>query len=134
MKNVRYRRFHCRRNFEEYFEYGQQIAQYVCDTSVVLNDALDNNHRVLFEGAQGVMLDIDHGTYPFVTSSNPIAGGVTVGTGVGPAKVTRVVGVCKAYTSRVGDGPFLLSFMMKLVIKFVKLVASMERQLVVHAA
>jgi adenylosuccinate synthase len=69
--------------FEEYFEYGQQIAQYVCDTSVVLNDALDNNHRVLFEGAQGVMLDIDHGTYPFVTSSNPIAGGVTVGTGVG---------------------------------------------------
>ena len=92
--------------FEEYFEYGQQIAQYVCDTSVVLNDALDNNHRVLFEGAQGVMLDIDHGTYPFVTSSNPIAGGVTVGTGVGPAKVTRVVGVCKAYTSRVGDGPF----------------------------
>lgn len=80
------------------------------------------------------MLDIDHGTYPFVTSSNPIAGGVTVGTGVGPAKVTRVVGVCKAYTSRVGDGPFLLSFMMKLVIKFVKLVASMERQLVVHAA
>ncbi|MDA2046162.1 adenylosuccinate synthase [Bacillus cereus] len=92
--------------FEEYFEYGQQIAQYVCDTSVVLNDALDNNHRVLFEGAQGVMLDIDHGTYPFVTSSNPIAGSVTVGTGVGPAKVTRVVGVCKAYTSRVGDGPF----------------------------
>ena len=92
--------------FEEYFEYGQQIAQYVCDTSVVLNDALDNNHRVLFEGAQGVMLDIDHGTYPFVTSSNPIAGGVTVGTGVDYAKVTRVVGVCKAYTSRVGDGSF----------------------------
>lgn len=92
--------------FEEYFEYGQQIAQYVCDTSVVLNDVLDDNRRVLFEGAQGVMLDIDHGTYPFVTSSNPIAGGVTVGTGVGPAKVTRVVGVCKAYTSRVGDGPF----------------------------
>ncbi len=92
--------------FEEYFEYGQQIAQYVCDTSVVLNDALDKNHRVLFEGAQGVMLDIDQGTYPFVTSSNPVAGGVTVGTGVGPAKVTRVVGVCKAYTSRVGDGPF----------------------------
>ena len=119
--------------FEEYFEYGQQIAQYVCDTSVVLNDALDNNHRVLFEGAQGVMLDIDHGTYPFVTSSNPIAGGVTVGTGVG-AKVTRVVGVCKAYTSRVGDGHSLRSFMTKLVIKFVKLVVSMERQLVVHAA
>ncbi|UOY91355.1 adenylosuccinate synthase [Ectobacillus sp. JY-23] len=92
--------------FEEYYEYGQQIKQYVCDTSVVLNDALDEGRRVLFEGAQGVMLDIDQGTYPFVTSSNPIAGGVTIGSGVGPSKINRVVGVCKAYTSRVGDGPF----------------------------
>ena len=92
--------------FEEYYEYGQQIKQYVCDTSVLLNDALDNGKRVLFEGAQGVMLDIDQGTYPFVTSSNPLAGGVTIGSGVGPSKVTKVVGVCKAYTSRVGDGPF----------------------------
>ena len=92
--------------FEEYYEYGQQIKQYVCDTSVLLNDALDNGKRVLFEGAQGVMLDIDQGTYPFVTSSNPLAGGVTIGSGVGPLKVTKVVGVCKAYTSRVGDGPF----------------------------
>ena len=91
---------------EEYYEYGQQIKQYVCDTSVLLNDALDNGKRVLFEGAQGVMLDIDQGTYPFVTSSNPLAGGVTIGSGVGPSKVTKVVGVCKAYTSRVGDGPF----------------------------
>lgn len=90
----------------EYFEYGQQIKQYVCDTSVVLNDALDEGKRVLFEGAQGVMLDIDQGTYPFVTSSNPVAGGVTIGSGVGPSKITHVVGVCKAYTSRVGDGPF----------------------------
>ena len=91
---------------EEYYEYGQQIKQYVCDTSVLLNEALDNGKRVLFEGAQGVMLDIDQGTYPFVTSSNPLAGGVTIGSGVGPSKVTKVVGVCKAYTSRVGDGPF----------------------------
>jgi len=91
---------------DEYFEYGQQVKQYVCDTSVVLNDALDDGKRVLFEGAQGVMLDIDQGTYPFVTSSNPVAGGVTIGSGVGPSKITHVVGVCKAYTSRVGDGPF----------------------------
>ncbi|MGN7299012.1 adenylosuccinate synthase [Ferdinandcohnia sp. SAFN-114] len=90
----------------EYYEYGQQIAQYVCDTSVVLNDALDDGRRVLFEGAQGVMLDIDQGTYPFVTSSNPVAGGVTIGSGVGPTKINSVVGVSKAYTTRVGDGPF----------------------------
>lgn len=91
---------------DEYFGYGQQIAQYVVDTSVVLNDALDEGKRVLFEGAQGVMLDIDQGTYPFVTSSNPIAGGVTIGSGVGPSKINHVVGVSKAYTTRVGDGPF----------------------------
>ncbi|MFP7493196.1 adenylosuccinate synthase [Terribacillus saccharophilus] len=91
---------------DEYYEYGQQIAKYVTDTSVVLNDALDQGRRVLFEGAQGVMLDIDQGTYPFVTSSNPIAGGVTIGSGVGPTKINHVVGVSKAYTTRVGDGPF----------------------------
>ncbi|KRL96777.1 adenylosuccinate synthase [Liquorilactobacillus satsumensis] len=92
--------------FEAYYEYGQQFKDYVTDTSVVLNDALDSGKRVLFEGAQGVMLDIDQGTYPFVTSSNPVAGGVTIGSGVGPSKIDKVVGVCKAYTSRVGDGPF----------------------------
>jgi adenylosuccinate synthase len=91
---------------EEYFDYGQQIKHYVVDTSVVLNDALDDGRRVLFEGAQGVMLDIDQGTYPFVTSSNPVAGGVTIGSGVGPTKITHIVGVSKAYTTRVGDGPF----------------------------
>jgi adenylosuccinate synthase len=91
---------------DEYYEYGQVMAEYVCDTSFLLNDALDQGKRVLFEGAQGVMLDIDQGTYPFVTSSNPIAGGVTVGSGVGPTKISRVVGVSKAYTTRVGDGPF----------------------------
>ncbi|MFC5711624.1 adenylosuccinate synthase [Thalassorhabdus alkalitolerans] len=91
---------------EEYYQYGQQISEYVADTSVVLNDAIDEGRRVLFEGAQGVMLDIDQGTYPFVTSSNPIAGGVTIGSGVGPSKIDHVVGVSKAYTTRVGDGPF----------------------------
>ncbi|WEZ08853.1 adenylosuccinate synthase [Priestia flexa] len=91
---------------DEYYEYGQQITKYVVDTSVVLNDALDEGRRVLFEGAQGVMLDIDQGTYPFVTSSNPVAGGVTIGSGVGPSKIKHVVGVSKAYTTRVGDGPF----------------------------
>ncbi|WP_066195459.1 MULTISPECIES: adenylosuccinate synthase [Gracilibacillus] len=91
---------------DEYYAYGQQLKKYVVDTSVVLNDALDAGRRVLFEGAQGVMLDIDQGTYPFVTSSNPIAGGVTIGSGVGPSKIDHVVGVSKAYTTRVGDGPF----------------------------
>ncbi|UCZ53229.1 adenylosuccinate synthase [Bacillus shivajii] len=91
---------------DEYYEYGQEFAKYVTDTSVVLNDSLDAGKRVLFEGAQGVMLDIDQGTYPFVTSSNPIAGGVTIGSGVGPSKINHVVGVSKAYTTRVGDGPF----------------------------
>lgn len=92
--------------FEEYLAYGKEIEKYVCDTSVVLNDAIDEGKRVLFEGAQGVMLDIDQGTYPFVTSSNPVAGGVTIGSGVGPTKINHVVGVAKAYTTRVGDGPF----------------------------
>lgn len=92
--------------FEEYYQYGQEIKKYVCDTSVILNEALDEEKRVLFEGAQGVMLDIDQGTYPYVTSSNPVAGGVTIGSGVGPSRIDKVVGVCKAYTSRVGDGPF----------------------------
>ncbi|MGE7623379.1 adenylosuccinate synthase [Viridibacillus sp. NPDC096237] len=92
--------------FEEYYSYGQEIAKYVTDTSKILNDVLDEGGRVLFEGAQGVMLDVDQGTYPYVTSSNPVAGGVAIGAGVGPSREMRVIGVCKAYTSRVGDGPF----------------------------
>lgn len=91
---------------EEYLGYAEYIRPYVTDTSVVLNDAIDDGRKVLFEGAQGVMLDIDHGTYPFVTSSNPSAGGVCIGSGVGPTKIKHVIGVAKAYTSRVGDGPF----------------------------
>jgi adenylosuccinate synthase len=92
--------------YEPYLACAERIRPYVVDTSVVLNDAIDQGKRVLFEGAQGVMLDIDQGTYPFVTSSNPVAGGVCIGSGVGPTKIHQVVGVAKAYTTRVGDGPF----------------------------
>ncbi|MEN3090413.1 MAG: adenylosuccinate synthase [Staphylococcus pseudoxylosus] len=92
--------------FEAYYAAGQRLAPFVTDTAKVLDDAFVADEKVLFEGAQGVMLDIDHGTYPFVTSSNPVAGNVTVGGGVGPTFVSKVIGVCKAYTSRVGDGPF----------------------------
>jgi adenylosuccinate synthase len=91
---------------KEYLGYADIIRPYVTDTSVVLNDAIDQGKRVLFEGAQGVMLDIDQGTYPYVTSSNPTAGGVCIGSGVGPTKIHQVIGVAKSYTTRVGDGPF----------------------------
>ncbi|WP_342410296.1 adenylosuccinate synthase [Paenibacillus sp. FSL R10-2778] len=90
----------------QYLEYAELLRNYVTDTSVILNDAIDADRKVLFEGAQGVMLDIDQGTYPFVTSSNPSAGGVCIGSGVGPSKIKQVIGVAKAYTTRVGDGPF----------------------------
>ncbi len=90
----------------EYLAHAERLRPYVTDTSVVLNDAIDTGKRVLFEGAQGVMLDIDQGTYPYVTSSNPTAGGVCIGSGVGPSKIQQVIGVAKAYTTRVGDGPF----------------------------
>ncbi|CDN41505.1 Adenylosuccinate synthetase [Paenibacillus sp. P22] len=90
----------------EYLAHAERLRPYVTDTSVVLNDAIDSGKRVLFEGAQGVMLDIDQGTYPYVTSSNPTAGGVCIGSGVGPSKIQQVIGVAKAYTTRVGDGPF----------------------------
>lgn len=89
----------------QYLEYAEVLRNYVTDTSVILNEAIDADRKVLFEGAQGVMLDIDQGTYPFVTSSNPSAGGVCIGSGVGPSKIKQVIGVAKAYTTRVGDGP-----------------------------
>jgi len=91
---------------EEYYAYGQEIKEFVADTSVIINEYLDRGENVLFEGAQGNLLDIDQGTYPFVTSSNPVSGGATVGTGVGPTQISKVVGVAKAYTSRVGEGAF----------------------------
>ncbi len=90
---------------DEYLEHAEGLAPHVCDTSVLINDALDEGKKVLFEGAQGTMLDVDHGTYPYVTSSHPTAGGACIGTGVGPTKIRKVIGVAKAYTSRVGDGP-----------------------------
>ncbi|MFD1471836.1 adenylosuccinate synthase [Companilactobacillus mishanensis] len=91
--------------FEKYYEYGQELKDRVIDTSAYLNKELKRGENVLFEGAQGIMLDIDHGTYPYVTSSNP-AGGVTTGAGVGAPLIDKVIGVVKAYTSRVGAGPF----------------------------
>jgi adenylosuccinate synthase len=91
---------------KEYLALAELLRPFVTDTSVVLNDAIDAGKKILFEGAQGVMLDIDQGTYPYVTSSNPSAGGVCIGSGVGPSKIKEVIGVAKAYTTRVGDGPF----------------------------
>lgn len=91
---------------EEYVAYGERLKPYVADTALVLNEALDEGKVVLLEGAQGTLLDIDHGTYPFVTSSSPTAGGACAGSGVGPTKITKVIGILKAYTTRVGAGPF----------------------------
>ncbi len=91
---------------EECLAAARELLPYLTDTSLLLNRELDRGARVLFEGAQGTMLDIDHGTYPYVTSSNPVAGGICTGLGVAPSRVSRVMGVTKAYTTRVGDGPF----------------------------
>ncbi|MEZ5175298.1 MAG: adenylosuccinate synthase [Acidimicrobiia bacterium] len=92
--------------YQEYLGYAERLADHVTDTSLVVWQAVHDNKRVLFEGAQGTLLDIDHGTYPFVTSSNPTAGGAPVGSGIGPKDIDRVIGVVKAYISRVGTGPF----------------------------
>ncbi len=90
----------------EYLGYADRLAPHVVDTSVLLWDALKEGKHVLFEGGQGTLLDVDHGTYPFVTSSNPTAGGAAVGSGIGPKLIDEIVGVAKAYISRVGTGPF----------------------------
>jgi adenylosuccinate synthase len=92
--------------YEEYARFAEQLAPYVTDTAELLNHAIDNGQKVMFEGAQGALLDIDHGTYPFVTSSSSTAGGAVTGTGVGPTKIGTVIGVTKAYVTRVGEGPF----------------------------
>jgi adenylosuccinate synthase len=92
--------------YEEYARASEQIAPFVCDTGVLLNKALSAGESVMFEGAQGTMLDIDHGTYPFVTSSSATSGGAAIGTGVAPTAIDSVVGVTKAYCTRVGGGPF----------------------------
>jgi len=91
---------------EEIGSYAERLKPMVADTSLLLNKALDDGKTVLFEGAQATMLDVDHGTYPFVTSSNPTSGGVSPGAGIGPTRIDRVIGVIKAYTTRVGSGPF----------------------------
>jgi adenylosuccinate synthase len=96
--------------YAEYLGFGKQIRKYVCNTKLMLNDAIDARKRILFEGAQGTLLDVDYGTYPFVTSSNSTAGGASTGTGVGPGKIDKVIGVAKAYTTRVGEGPFPTEF------------------------
>ncbi len=93
--------------FEEYCGYAKRIAPYVADTSVIIDREMRKGEKILFEGAQGCHLDIDHGTFPYVTSSNTVAGNACSGTGVGPAAVGSVVGICKAYTTRVGEGPFV---------------------------
>ena len=91
---------------KEYLAYADFLRPYVADTSYILSLAIKAGKKVLFEGAQATMLDLDHGTYPYVTSSNPIAGGACVGAGVGPGKIDKVIGVVKAYSTRVGEGPF----------------------------
>ena len=92
--------------FEQYTAYGERLRPYVTDTSHFIDDAIGKGRRVLFEGAQGTMLDIDHGTYPYVTSSTTVAGGLAAGAGIAPQRVREVIGVSKAYTTRVGGGPF----------------------------
>ncbi|MBE3001747.1 adenylosuccinate synthase [Nocardiopsis sp. HNM0947] len=91
---------------EEYLGYAEELRPFVADTSLILNKALDEGKTVYLEGSQGTLLDIDHGTYPFVTSSSPTSGGAAAGSGIGPTRITKVVGILKAYTTRVGSGPF----------------------------
>lgn len=92
--------------YKEYLGYAEQIRPFVTDSSLAIDESIQAGEKVLFEGAQGTLLDLDHGTYPYVTSSHPIAGGACIGAGVGPTRINRVIGVVKAYTTRVGEGPF----------------------------
>ena len=91
---------------ELWLSFASKISPFVADTSLEINDLLNNDKKILFEGAQGSMLDIDHGTYPFVTSSNTVAGAASTGSGVGPGVLNKILGITKAYTTRVGSGPF----------------------------
>ena len=103
--------------YKEYAAYAKKIRPYVCDTARLLNDAIRQKKTLLFEGAQGTHLDVDHGTYPFVTSSYVTSGGAAVGSGVPPTAIHRVIGVAKAYTTRVGEGPFPTEFDTRLMEK-----------------
>lgn len=91
---------------DTYLEAGKFLKPYITETSILINKAISQGKKVLFEGAQGTFLDLDHGTYPYVTSSHPVAGGACIGAGIGPTRIDEVIGVVKAFTSRVGDGPF----------------------------
>jgi adenylosuccinate synthase len=91
---------------EEYAAYAERLRPHIADTGLLLHQALGRDEVVLLEGSQGTLLDVDHGTYPFVTSSNPVAGGAATGAGIGPSRITRAIGIVKAYTTRVGSGPF----------------------------
>ncbi len=91
---------------KQYLEYAERLRSHIVDSSLKIAQAVEKRRNILFEGAQGTLLDLDHGTYPYVTSSNPVAGGACVGAGVGPTMIDRVIGVAKAYTTRVGEGPF----------------------------
>ncbi len=91
---------------EHLLSFADRLRPYVADTGLLLNDALDRGETVILEGGQGTLLDVDHGTYPYVTSSNPTAGGASTGSGIGPTRIDRVLGILKAYTTRVGEGPF----------------------------
>jgi adenylosuccinate synthase len=92
--------------YQEYLGYAKRLAAHITDTSLMIHQAIERGEKVLFEGAQGTLLDLDHGTYPYVTSSNPTSAGACIGSGVGPTRINKVVGVIKAYTTRVGAGPF----------------------------
>jgi adenylosuccinate synthase len=95
---------------KEYLPYAERFRPYIADTSLIINKAISQKKKILFEGAQGTFLDIDFGTYPYVTSSNPVAGGACTGVGIGPTQIDKVIGVAKAYTTRVGEGPLPTQF------------------------
>jgi len=109
-KVYRHPGFSFRKIYRQYLAFGKMFSPYICNTVLLLNKAIVDKKDILLEGAQGTFLDIDFGTYPFVTSSSTISGGACIGTGVSPDKINRVIGVCKAYTTRVGEGPFPTEF------------------------
>ncbi|MDB4349480.1 adenylosuccinate synthase [Omnitrophica bacterium] len=119
-KIYKYKGFSYKELAQRYLGYADVIRKHVTDTSLVLNEAAANGKSILFEGAQGTLLDIDHGTYPFVTSSNASAGGACTGTGISPIKIDKIIGVVKAYTTRVGEGPLPTEFKKSLMNKIQK--------------
>ena len=109
-KVYRFEGFRFDKIYKEYLRFAGLMRPYVCDTAFLLHDALKKKKKILFEGAQGTHLDVDHGTYPFVTSSYVTSGGAAVGSGAAPSMLHKVLGVVKAYTTRVGEGPFPTEF------------------------